>query len=248
MNNIVLRGLLSLLGLFGLWQLAVVGLHIPAYLLPAPLQVFASAWLNKTLLLQELWPTFLEVLIGLGASIIWGMMVAIAMGLFRPVRFWLLPLIIASQAMPTFAFAPLLILWLGYGIGSKIAIIMVVLFFPITAAFYEGIKQVPTVWLDLAFLAGASRWRTMRYISLPAALPALASGLKVAAVWAPMAAVIGEWVGASQGLGFLLLNAQTRLDMPLMFATLLVLVGFSLLLFYIIEHSLKRMIPWQKQD
>jgi putative hydroxymethylpyrimidine transport system permease protein len=97
----------------------------------------------------------------------------------------------------------------------------------------------------MGVLLQASRWRTMRYISFPAALPALGSGLKVATAWAPMAAIIGEWVGSSQGLGFVILNAQARLDLPLMFAALSLLVGFSLSLYWLVEVTLKKLIFWQ---
>ncbi|MDO8954779.1 MAG: ABC transporter permease [Gammaproteobacteria bacterium] len=248
MSKLVARAIVLIFGLLGLWQLLVVLFHVPVYLLPDPVQVCVALWQNKLFLLQQFWPTFLETLFGLLLALVWGILVAVSMGLFRPVRFWVLPLVIISQAVPTVAFAPLLVLWLGYGISSKIAVIMLALFFPITAAFFEGIKQTPDAWLDLGYLVQANRWRTMRYISFPAALPALASGLKVATVWAPMAAVIGEWVGASRGLGFVILNAEARLDLPLLFAALIVLVGFSLLLYYLVERSLRKLIPWQKQE
>ncbi|MDF2940635.1 MAG: ssuC [Gammaproteobacteria bacterium] len=239
------KALILVAGLLGFWQAIVLLFHIPSYLLPSPLQVLSELWQSKIFLLQQFLPTLLETLLGLFLAVIWGMAAAVGMGLFRPLRFWLLPVIVISQAIPTFAFAPLFVLWLGYGVASKIAVIIMVLFFPVTAAFFEGIKQTPEAWMDLAVLLEASPWRTMRYISFPAALPALSSGLKVATAWAPMAAIIGEWVGSSQGLGFVIVNAEARLDMPLMFAALTLLVSFSLLLYYLVEISLNHLIFWQ---
>ncbi|MDF2529987.1 MAG: ssuC [Gammaproteobacteria bacterium] len=245
MPKLIIRGIMLALGLLGLWQALVMLLHIPIYMLPSPLQVFTALWQSKLFLLQQFIPTFIETLAGLSLAIMWGISVAVGMVLFRPLRFWLLPVIIISQAIPTFAFAPLLVLWLGYGIISKIAVIIVALFFPVTSTFFEGMKQTPDAWLDLGVLLQASRWRMVRYISFPAALPALGAGLKVATAWAPMAAIIGEWVGSSRGLGFVILNAQARLDLPLMFAALSLLVCFSLLLYWLVDIGLKYLIPWQ---
>ncbi len=233
------QSLIVFIGVLLLWQMMVWIFSLPQYLLPGPWVVMQTLWQSRLLLLQQAWPTVLETLLGLLLGVIWGGLTAIAMVLFRPVRFWMLPMMLISQAIPTFAIAPLLVVWLGYGLESKVAVTLVALFFPIAVAFYDGLDNTPQVWLDMATVMSANRWRTLRYIQLPAALPAFASGVRVATAWAPMAAVVGEWVGSSQGLGFLMLNANARVDIPLMFSALLVLILLSLLLYYLVGRLLQ---------
>ena len=241
------RGGILLIGFLLLWQVLVWGLAIPNYLVPTPWQVALTIWQAPTLLLQQTWPTVAETLLGLLVAVFWGVLMAIAMGLFRMVRFWMLPILLVSQAIPTFAIAPLFVVWFGYGMSSKVAVTIFALFFPVTIAFFDGLRRTDSGWLDLASVMHANRYRRLWYIQLPAALPALASGIRVATAWAPMAAVIGEWVGSSEGLGFLMLNANSRVDIPLMFAALLCLVIFSLLLYFVVDHLLKRWIYWVRE-
>ena len=238
------RGLIVLVGLVLLWQVIVVVLQLPDYLVASPWQVGVTIWQSKLLLVQEAWPTLAETLIGLGIAVLWGVLIALLMALFRVLRFWILPIILVSQAIPTFAIAPLFVVWFGYGMSSKVAVTIFALFFPVTIAFFDGLRRADQGWLDMAKVMGANRYRTLWFLQLPAALPALASGVRVATAWAPMAAVIGEWVGSSQGLGFLMLNANSRLDIPLMFAALVVLVAMSLVLYGIVDRVLKRCIRW----
>jgi putative hydroxymethylpyrimidine transport system permease protein len=157
-----------------------------------------------------------------------------------------LPVLIASQAVPVFAIAPLLVLWLGYGMGSKIAMATLIIYFPVTANFYDGLRHTPPGWLDLArVMAPASRrWAVLWHIAIPAALPALASGLRVAAAVAPIGAVLGEWVGSSAGLGYLMLHANSRMQVDLMSAALLVLAALAVGLYFTVDASLKRLLPW----
>ena len=160
---------------------------------------------------------------------------------------WLLPILLISQVIPTFAIAPLLVIWLGYGMSSKIATTAIMLFFPITSAFFDGLRHTHPDLVDLARTMNAKKWRFFWHIRIPAALPYFASGLRIAVIAAPISAVIGEWVGASHGLGFLMLNANARMQIDLMFAALATLTLFSLLLYYITIVLLKKMIPWQNE-
>ena len=155
-------------------------------------------------------------------------------------------MLIASQAIPVFAIAPLLVLWLGYGLGSKIAMAMLIIYFPVTANFYDGLRHTPRGWLDLArvMLPEPRRWAVLRHIALPAALPALGSGLRVAAAVAPIGAVLGEWVGSSAGLGYLMLHANSRMQVDLLFAALLVLAALAVGLYFAVDAGLKRWLPW----
>jgi putative hydroxymethylpyrimidine transport system permease protein len=170
------------------------------------------------------------------------------MARFAAVRRWVLPVVVASQAIPVFALAPVLVLWLGYGPASKIAMAVLVIYFPVTAAFLDGLRRTDPGWLDLASVMGARGWATMRWIRIPAALPALGSGLRMAAAVAPIGAVIGEWVGSSAGLGFLMLQANARLKVDLMFAALALLAAMGLLLFFSVDRAVRRAVPWMAES
>lgn len=242
----VAQGLLVLSGLVLAWQLIVVIGELPPYLLPAPGAVAASLWNNAGALLGHAGVTALEILVGMLLGTVLGSGTALALGYSRRARRWLLPLLIASQAIPVFAIAPLLVLWLGYGLGSKIAMTVLIIYFPVTANFYDGLRHVPPGWLDLArvMVPEPRRWAVLRHIALPAALPALASGLRVAAAVAPIGAVLGEWVGASAGLGYLMLHANSRMQIDLMFAALLVLAMLAVGLYFVVDAGLKWLLPW----
>jgi putative hydroxymethylpyrimidine transport system permease protein len=237
-----------LIGFFLIWQLVVWLLALPAYILPSPLTVLIALYTHWLLINQNIWPTVIETLLALIFGSVAGMAVALTLSYFRWARFWFLPMLLTSQALPVFAIAPLLVIWFGYGIASKVLVAMLMIFFPVASAFYDGLCRTPDEWLDLGKVMGASRWRLLWRLRIPAAAPALASGLRVAATFAPMGAVIGEWVGSSSGLGFLMLNANARMQIDLMFAVLLILVLFTLLLYFSLDRILKKIIFWRAHD
>ena len=234
-------------GFILLWWVIVLLFQLPDYILPDPLHVAASWATHWRVILKESLPTIAETLLGLLFGIILGCLTALSMSFFRPAKSWVLPLLITSQAIPTFAIAPLLVIWLGYGMAAKIVTTVLMLFFPITSAFYDGLRRTETGWLDLAKTLEATQWQTFWRIRIPAALPSLASGLRVAAAIAPIGAVVGEWVGSSHGLGFLMLNANARMQIDFMFAVLIAIILFSLLLFFSIDKLLKFAIHWQPE-
>jgi putative hydroxymethylpyrimidine transport system permease protein len=241
----LLRGAAVAVGLVLAWQGLVSGLALPPYLLPGPLAV-ADAWrTHSDTLFRHALQTLAEILLGLGLGGTLGVASALAMAYFRPARRWLLPVLVISQAMPVFALAPLLVLWLGYGIGSKVAMATLIIFFPVAAAFSDGLRRTDPGWLDLARTMNAGRWAVLRHVRIPAALPALASGLRVAAAVAPIGAVVGEWVGSSAGLGFLMLHANARMQVDLLFAALITLAALALALFFAVDALLRRALPWQ---
>jgi putative hydroxymethylpyrimidine transport system permease protein len=149
-------------------------------------------------------------------------------------------MLVFSQAIPVFALAPILTLWLGYGLGSKIAMALLIIYFPVTSSFFDALMRTPQAWLDLAKVMGASRRRIMWRIRVPSALPGFASGMRLAAVYAPIGAIIGEWVGASKGLGYLMLLANGRAKTDLMFAALIVLAVFTLALHAGVDRACRR--------
>ena len=243
--NLVTRGLVIFLSLILLWQAVVMLFNLPPYILPTPFDVVKITYLRADLIGSEMIPTVIETLLGLIFGTLFGCLAAILMVFFRPITLWVLPILIISQAIPTFAIAPLLVIWFGYGMTSKIVMTILMLFFPVTSAFFDGLRRTESGWLDLAKTMHAKKWRVFWYIRIPAALPALASGLRVATVIAPMGAIVGEWVGASKGLGFLMLNANARMQIDLMFAALFAIIIFSLLLYFIVDKLLRAAIPWQ---
>ena len=238
----MLRGLISVGVMIAIWQGLVSGLHFPPYILPSPMQVSASLINNANLLLTNAMFTIVEIIIGLAMGILLGMALALLMMGIRSMRFWLLPIIIISQAIPTFAIAPLLVLWFGYGMASKIITITLMLFFPVANAFYEGLARTNQEWLDMATIMGGHKIQTLIHLRLPAALPNLAVGIQVATILAPIGAIVSEWIGASKGLGFLMLNANARLEIDLMFACLVLIMIISLLLYYVVHLLLQRLL------
>lgn len=243
--KLFVHGIIVLVGLLILWQGLVLFFQLPPYILPTPEQVFIVWYQRADLIISESIPTLIETITGLILGIFLGSLVALIMVFIQPVSLWILPILIISQAIPTFAIAPLLVIWFGYGLASKIAVTVLMIFFPVASAFYDGLRRTNSNWLDLAQIMNAKKWRLFWFIRIPAALPNLATGIRVATVVAPIGAIVGEWVGASRGLGFLMLNANARMQIDLMFAALLTIVVFSLLLYYMVNRLIKFLIPWQ---
>jgi putative hydroxymethylpyrimidine transport system permease protein len=229
------------------WQVLIWVTGVPPYILPGPLEV-GSAWIRQPLLLlRHAGVTALEIGLGLLTGTVLGIASALCMTYFRTARRWLLPALVVSQSLPVFALAPILVLWLGYGLLSKVAMATLIIYFPVTAACYDGLRHTDAGWLDLAHTMNASRLAVLRYIRFPAALPPLASGIRVAAAVAPIGAVVGEWVGSSRGLGYLMLHANGRMQIDLMFAALLTLAVLSVTLYFSVNLALKRLLYWQPE-
>ncbi len=241
----VLRLAVVAAGLLALWQAVVWITGVQPFILPGPPAVLAALVGHAGLLLPHAGTTLAEILLGLGIGAVLGAVSALVVAHVRPARRWLLPVLVASQAVPVFAIAPLLVLWLGYGMASKVAMAVLIIFFPVTAAFYDGLARTDPGWLDLARSMGASRWRQLVHLRIPAALPACASGLRVATAVAPIGAIVGEWVGASAGLGYLMLHANARMQVDLMFAALFVLAAMALALYFTVDRLLRLAVPWQ---
>jgi putative hydroxymethylpyrimidine transport system permease protein len=241
----ILRPIVIVAGLLLAWQAVVMATGAPPYMLPDPASV-ARAWIGRhEVILEHASLTAAEILLGLGIGASLGSVSALTMGYFRRARRWLLPVLVVSQAIPVFALAPLLVLWLGYGMASKVAMAVLIIYFPVTAAFYDGLRRTEPGWLDLARTMNASRWAILRHVRLPAALPALASGLRVATAVAPIGAIVGEWVGSSAGLGYLMLHANARMQIDLMFAALVTLAVLAVTLYFTMDAILRRVLPWQ---
>lgn len=229
-----------ILGFIFVWEGVILLTDIEHFLLPTPQSVGQAFVTRGNLLWHHALITFTEILLGLGIGGACGMLTALALSGWPRAGRWVFPLLIISQAIPVFAIAPLLVLWFGFGMASKIAMSVLIIYFPVTAAFYDGLRRTSSGWLDLAQVMGGSKWLILRHLRFPAALPALASGLRIATAVAPIGAVIGEWVGASRGLGYLMLQANARLQTDLMFAALIILSLFAVTLYLLMDHILRR--------
>ncbi|WP_371223089.1 ABC transporter permease [Roseovarius sp. 2305UL8-3] len=232
-----LNAMLSAGVAIALWQALVAWTGVPRFILPGPGLVAETLWTSRALIAEHAMTTMIEVLLGLALGAILGGATAIGLAASPMARSLIRPMMVFSQAIPVFALAPVLTLWLGYGIWSKVAMALLIIYFPVTSAFFDALMRTPRGWLDLARVMGASPARIMWHIRVPAGLPGLASGLRLAAVYAPIGAIIGEWVGASQGLGYLMLLANGRAKIDLMFAALIVLAIFTLILHAVVDHA-----------
>lgn len=239
-----IRPLIISLFLLILWQSAVSFGNIPPYLLPSPIAVLLKLSENIPLLWQHTQITLLEISVGLLLGFLFGLGSALALTRYKKLSTVLLPLLVISQAIPVFAIAPLLVLWFGYGLASKIVMTVLIIYFPVTAACFDGLRNTPKSWLDLAQTLKISPLAILFKVRLPAALPALSSGLRIAVSVAPIGAVVGEWVGSSQGLGYLMLHSNARMQTDLMFAALLILLSLALTLYFCTDRLLKRLVPW----
>ncbi|TEW52483.1 ABC transporter permease [Psychromonas sp. RZ5] len=241
----LLRLTISFLIIIAIWQAIVIIFELPSFILPAPLSVFERLIERHDVLFRHSLVTAQEVIFGLLLGLSMGLCFALQMLLFKPLKRWLLPILIISQAIPVFAIAPILMLWLGYGISSKVVMAAIIIFFPVTTCCYDGLKNTPMGYLDLAKTMGATKWQMLRRIQFPASLPTLASGIRVAVVIAPIGAVAGEWIGSSEGLGYLMLQANARMLIDEMFAALFILSALSVCLYFITDKLLKKFIPWE---
>lgn len=241
------RALLPLAGLAALlvaWEAAVRILAVPGWILPPPTRVAAT--------LVERWPvigpqagvTALEIVAGLLAGSAAGIAAALLMARWPLAERLAGPVLVASQALPVFAVAPLLVVWFGFGLASKVVMASLIIFFPVASAFLEGLRRTDRGLLDLARLHGATPGQRLRLVQIPSALPALASGLRVAAAVAPIGAVVGEWVGASSGLGLLILHANARMQTDTVFAALAVLAALSIALWLAVDRLTRRLVRW----
>ena len=240
-----MRTVLALiLSVLALWQGLIWLADMPSFLLPAPAAVAEALWLNRIEIARNAGFTLTEVVLGFTLGSVIGAALAVAMGFSARLTGILRPILTFSQTIPVFALAPILTLWLGFGMAPKIAMTVLIVFFPVAAAFLDGLGRTPQAALDLAQVMGASRGRIMRHLRIPAALPHLATGLRLAAVYAPIGAVIGEWVGGARGLGALMIHANGRMKTDLVFAALLVLSVMTVIFAQLVSAAISRI--WRR--
>ncbi len=217
---------------------------VEPYILPSPADTWRTAADNSTYLLQNTWVTTYETVVGFVIAALIGEAVALVMIYSRGIERTMYPLILFAQVIPKIAIAPLFIVWLGFGTSPKILVAVLMAFFPIVIAGMAGLRSVDPEILELTSTMGASNWKTFVKVRFPASLPQLMSGLKIAATLAVTGAVVGEFVGANEGLGYVILQANGNIDTAMLFAALIIMSMLGIILFAIIEIAEQFLIPW----
>jgi len=227
-----------------LWEACCKGFAIPAHLLPAPSSIARTMAAQADVLFRNALVTTMEIFFGFLLSIVVGVALALMITNSRVIERSLYPLLIVSQAVPKVALAPLFVVWFGFGWEPKILVTVLIAFFPIVVSLTAGIRSVPDAMKKLALSMGASRYDTLKNFLIPHALPHFFSGLKVSITLAVSGAIVGEFVGADTGLGYLLLFANGQMDSELLFASIVVLALLGILFFYLLLMMEKRCLPW----
>jgi NitT/TauT family transport system permease protein len=238
------RPFLLIIVLLILWDIAIRVFKIPPYLIPKPLDVVDQLWKEWPLLFKEAAPTTWATLGGFALSVLIGVPMAMLIAYSKVVESFVYPLLVFSQSIPKIAIAPLFVVWFGFGIIPKVIAAFLLGFFPVVVSTVMGFKSVEQDMVDLARSMGSTRLQMFFKISLPQALPAIFSGMKVSITLAVVGAVVGEFVGSNSGIGYVLQKANGNFDLPLMFAALVVLSMIGVILFVLLDVLERFMIPW----
>ncbi len=242
---------LALAALIGLWQVAASTgaladlLGLEAFLVPSPAEIASALWESRSLIAEDAWVTLREIVLGFLLGLAIGLAVGLLLRPFETLRLTFYPLIVASQAIPILVFAPILVIWFGFGIGPKLIVVALVCFFPIAVATADGLRSVDPEATKMMRTLDASRWQLLWRLEAPTALPFTFSGAKIGATFAPIAAVFGEWVGADSGLGHLILQDNAQLETARVFAAALVLSAIALSLYGLLAFAERRIVTWR---
>jgi putative hydroxymethylpyrimidine transport system permease protein len=229
------------------WELVTRAAEVPAYILPAPSAIALALAENYPLLLEHTRVTLTAVIGGLALAIVIALILAAAMDRWKLIKEAFYPVLVISQAVPIFALAPLILIWFGAGLLPKILIVALVCFFPLAVNLVEGFGQVDPEAVDLMQTMQANRWMIMRSVQLPFAMPYFFSGLKIAATYSVLGAIIGEWLAARAGLGIYMLRSMHSFRTSHLFASIIVVVILSLTLFKLVELTGWLAMPWQRK-
>jgi len=229
------------------WQLAVPILGLSPFVLPTPLAIAKRMWVDAPLLGLQAWYTTLEVLAGFGAAVLAGIPLALAIFYSRIFERAVYPMLVALQTVPKISLAPLLVLYLGYGWGPKIGLAFLISFFPIVISTVVGLQSLDKNLVNLVRSMGSSEWQTFIKVRLPAAMPSIFGGLKVAISLAVIGAIIGEYIAAERGLGYMQLQANQQFDTTLNFATVVTISLLGVVLYFVIS-LLEGRISYRKEQ
>jgi len=245
-NRYAAAVLLALLVL-AVWQAVAFLTSVQDWLLPAPTEIVESLHDDFGLISRHAWATTQLTLIGFAAAVIIGFAIALSIVYSSQVDRAIYPYVIASQAIPIIAIAPILVIWGGFGIGPKLVMIVLIAFFPVAINTVDGLRRVDPEMLTLLHTMGASPWQVFRLVRLPSALPSFFTGAKMAAAVAVIAVVIAEWAGADKGLGFLIDRSSAQFLTDRVFASVAVLCAMSIVLFYAVSRVERWATPWSRR-
>ena len=237
--------LIGIMLIVGMWQAYTSLSGISPLVLPSPLDIARISITRYDLLLHETWPTLIETLLGFGLALAIGIPLAVCVANSRILNLVLYPILVATQSIPKVAIAPIILVWFGLGMSSKLALAFLVAFFPVVVDTATGLQATPPGLLELARALRASPRQVFLKVQMPAALPFIFAGAKVAITLAVIGAVIGEFVGSVTGLGNLVLSANSQLDGPLAWAALIWLSVLGIVLFSAVALAERLMMPWE---
>ncbi len=242
---------LLIAGLVGIWQVAASSgaiaeaLNLDPILIPSPAEIATALWDSRSLIAENAWVTMREILFGFLIGLAVGLAFGFLLRPFETLRLTVYPLIVASQAIPIIVFAPILVVWFGYGIGPKLAVVALVCFFPIAVATADGLRAVDLQAVKMLRTLDASRRQLLWRLEMPTALPFTFSGAKIGVTFAPIAAVFGEWVGSDSGLGHMILQDNAQLNTARVFAAALVLSAIAIGLYGLVALAERRIVTWR---
>ena len=238
----------AVLLLLGLWQLICTLGLVPGYMLPSPGEVVRAFVSERALLLEHLVITLQEAFLGLALGVAVGFVFALLMDTFEVLYRAFYPILVITQTIPTVAIAPLLVLWFGYEMTPKIILIVIATFFPVTVGLLEGFRSADKDTIGLLRSMGAGRWQVFRYIKAPSALPQFFSGLRIAAAYSVVGAVISEWLGGFGGLGVYMTRVKKAFAFDKMFAVIFLISAISLALMALVSLAERKCMPYRHLD
>ena len=236
--------LLIIAGIVLVWQGVVVLNDIPRWKLPAPWEVAKELWTDRSLLLDHTWVTVQEVLLGFLIALVAGVLLAAVINLSRTLGRVIYPAVIASQTIPIIVIAPLLLIWVGYGMQHKVIVVALISFFPIVVNTSDGLRSADPDLINLLRTMGANRWQVFSKAQIPNSLPFMFSGIKIAITVSVIGAVIGEWVGSSEGLGYLAIRSKGQFLFERVYAVTLILSLMGIGLFVLAGLLERALLPW----
>jgi ABC-type nitrate/sulfonate/bicarbonate transport system permease component len=228
------------------WEVAVIVRETPRWFLPRPSEIGEELIVSRALLWHHTWTTLQEMLLGLALAFVLGVLLAVGIASSRLVERAVYPGVVASQAVPIIALAPILLIWFGYGLTPKVIVVVLTCFFPIVVNMVDGLRAADRDAIALLRSMGADRWQIMRLVRVPASLPHLFSGLRIAAAWSVIGALVGEWVGASRGLGYLMIRSSSQFQTPRLFAAVVIAAALGILLFTLVALVERLALPWRR--
>lgn len=250
LQNIASKYVALVLGLFILsfWELAAIMEWLPQFIIPAPSAIINALISQREALFYNSMITLYQALVGLFFGVLLAFILAVSMDRMPLVRKAMYPYLIVSQTIPTVAIAPILVLWLGYGILPKVVLVILTTLFPIVINILEGFASVDKDAINLLGLMGANHWQILRHVKLPASLSYFYSGLKISVSYAFVGSVVAEWLGGFEGLGVYMIRAKNSFSYQNMFAAIIVISVVSLLLLGIVSVIERYTTPWQYKD